>query len=107
MGASRYSSYSGKGSTTTSTSRSTSSTRKNVRETKSKSSMLEMLKLLEEVERCREVVTKKQNDLDSAKEDLEKAEQKVTAQIDKLDPETKNRLRKMMGVLEEKDEERE
>lgn len=101
MGASRYSSYSGKGSTSVSSN--TSSTRRTTRETKSKSPMVEMLKLLEEVERCRDAVTEKQKDLDSAKKDLEKAEQRVSEQIDKLDPETKARFRRMMGGLAEKE----
>ena len=33
---------------------------------------------------------------------LEKAEQKVSEQINKLDPETKDRFRRMMGGLDEK-----
>lgn len=103
MGASTYrSSYSGKGST--SVSRSTSSTKRTTRETKSKSPMVEMLELLEEVERCREVVADRQIDLDTAKKDLEKAEQKVSAQIDRLDPETKARFRRMMGGFEKSDD---
>lgn len=102
MGASTYrSSYSGKGST--SVSKSTSSTRRTTRE-RSKSSMVEMLELLEEVERCREVVADRQTDLDTAKRDLEKAEQKVSAQIDKLDPETKARFRRMMGGFDKSDD---
>ena len=97
MGASSYrsSSYSGKGSRSESTTRRTSQAR-------SKSPMVEMLELLEEVERCRDIVTSRQADLDSAKKDLEKAEQKVSAQINKLDPETKARFRRMMGGLDEK-----
>lgn len=35
--------------------------------------MIKMLELLEEVERCRDVVISKQADLDSAKKDLERA----------------------------------
>lgn len=99
MGASSYrsSSYSGKGST----SRSESTIRK-ASQVRSKSPMVEMLELLEEVERCRDVVTSRQADLDSAKKDLEKAEQKVSAQINKLDPETKARFRRMMGGMDEK-----
>ncbi len=102
MGASSYrsSSYSGKGST--SPSRSESTTRRS--QVKSKSPMVEMLELLEEVERCRDVVTSRQADLDSAKKDLEKAEQKVSVQINKLDPETKARFRRMMGGLDEKEQ---
>ena len=61
--------------------------------------MVEMLELLEEVERCREIVAEKQSDLDSAKKDLERAEKKVSAQIDKFDPETKARFRRMMGGI--------
>ena len=107
MGASSYrsSSYSGKGSTSpsrsTSTSRSESVTRR-TSPVRSKSAMVEMIELLEEVERCRDVVTSRQADLDSAKKDLEKAEQKVSEQINKLDPETKDRFRRMMGGLDEK-----
>ena len=102
MGARSYrsSSYSGKGST--SPSRSESTTRRS--QVKSKSPMVEMLELLEEVERCRDVVTSRQADLDSAKKDLEKAEQKVSVQINKLDPETKARFRRMMGGLDEKEQ---
>lgn len=104
MGASSYrsSSYSGKGSTNPS--RSESPIRK-ASQVRSKSPMVEMLELLEEVERCRDVVTERQADLDSAKKDLEKAEQKVSAQINKLDPETKARFRRMMGGLDEKGKE--
>lgn len=104
MGGSRYSgsSYSGKGSTTPS--RSESPIRR-ASEVRGKSAMVEMLELLEEVERCRDVVTSRQADLDSAKKDLEKAEQKVSAQINKLDPETKARFRRMMGGLNEKEKE--
>lgn len=102
MGASSYrsSSYSGKGST----SRSESTIRK-ASQVRSKSPMVEVLELLEEVERCRYVVTKRQTDLDSAKKDLEKAKQKVSAQIDKLDPEIKARFRRMMDGLDEKGKE--
>lgn len=73
---------------------------------KSQSAMVEMLELLEEVERCREVVADRQSDLDSAKKDLERAEQKVSAQINKLDPETKARFRRMLGGIgsQERDE---
>lgn len=100
MGASSYrSSYSGKGSTTSSKSGSSS---KRASKAKSKSPMVEMLELLEEVERCREVVSEKQADLNSAKKNLEIAEQRVYEQMDKLDPETKARLKKMMGRLDEK-----
>ena len=67
--------------------------------TRNKSAMVEMLELLEEVERCREVVADRQRDLDSAKNDLERAEQKVSAQINKLDPETKARFRRMIGGI--------
>lgn len=104
MGAPTYrSSYSGKGSTNTS--RSESSVTRGTK-TRNKSAMVEMLELLEEVERCREVVAERQSDLDSAKKDLERAEQKVSAQINKLDPETKARFRRMMGGIgsQEQDE---
>lgn len=101
MGASSYSSYSGKGSTNT------SANRRSVREERSKSPKVEMLELLEEVERCRDVVATRQADLDSAKKDLEGAEQKVSAQINKLDLETKARFRRMMGGLDEKEKEKE
>ena len=104
MGASSYSSYSGKGSTYTG--RNTSAYRRSVREERSKSPNVEMLELLEEVERCRDVVATRQADLDSAKKDLERAEQKVSAQINKLDPETKARFRRMMGGLDEKGKEK-
>lgn len=99
----RSTSYDGKGSTNTSRSES-SVTRGN--KTRNKSAMVEMLELLEEVERCREVVADRQSDLDSAKKDLERAEQKVSAQINKLDPETKARFRRMMGGIgsQEQDE---
>lgn len=103
MGSSSYSSYSGKGSTNTG--RNTSANRRFVREERSKSPMVEMLELLEEIERCRDVVATRQADLDSAKKDLERAEQKVSAQINKLDPETKARFRRMMGGLDEKGKE--
>jgi len=95
MGASSYRSsssslsYDGKGSIS-------STTRSNERQ---KSSMVEMLELLEEVERCREAVADREKDLNSAKRNLEKAEEKVKAQINKLDPETKARLRRMMGAI--------
>lgn len=102
MGASSYrsSSYSGKGSSSKS-----ESTIRKASQVRSKSPMVEMLELLEEVERYRDVVTSRQADLDSAKKDLEKAEQKVSAQINKLDPETKARFRRMMGGLDEKEKE--
>ena len=58
MGASSYSSYSGKGSTNTG--RNTSANRRSVREERSKSPNVEMLELLEEVERCRDVVATRQ-----------------------------------------------
>ncbi len=105
MGASSYLSYSGKGSTNTSRSTSTSSSRRPVREERGKSPMVEMLELLEEVERCRDVVASRQADLDSAKKDLEKAEKRVSAQINKLDPETKARFRRMMGGMDSQEQE--
>lgn len=118
MGASqahRRSSYSGKGSTNTTRRESTIvnsvengvMVSREIRETnrKSKSPMVEMLELLEEVERYRDVVASRQADLDSAKKDLERAEQKVSAKIDKLDSETKARFRRMMGGLDEKGKE--
>ena len=102
MGASSYrSSYSGKSSTTPS--RSESPIRRPSK-ARGKSSMIEMLELLEEVERGRDVVAEKKADLDSAKKDLERAEQKVSAQINKLAPETKARFRRMMGGLDEKEQ---
>lgn len=91
MGASSYSNHSG-----------TSSNRR----ARAKNPMTEMLELLEEVERCRDVVTSKKAELDSAKQDLAKAEQKVSAQIDRLDPETKARLKRMMGRLDDKGKDR-
>lgn len=103
MGASTYrsSSYSGKGSTTVS--RSENITRKTSQE-RTKSPAREMLRLLEEVEKCREVVTSKQADLDSAKRDLKKAEQKALEQVNKLDPQTKARFKSILGVVEEKEQ---
>ena len=102
MGASSYiSSYSGKGSTTLS--RNESPIRRTSK-SRGKSPMVEMLELLEEVERCRDVVAEKKTDLDSAKKDLERAEQKVSAQINKLDPETKARFRRMMGGIKKKEQ---
>lgn len=98
MGASRYS---GKGSTSPSRRESKTKRKSSVRST---SAMVEMFELLEEVERCRDAVTSRQADLDSAKKDLERAEQKVSAQINKLDPEIKARFRKMMGELDEKEQ---
>lgn len=87
----RSTSYDGKGSSRVPSSRATG--------TKSKSAMLEMLELLQEVEKCREVVDDKQKALDTAKKALDAAEKKVTAKMEELDPETKARLRKMMGGL--------
>lgn len=105
MGASSYrsSSYSGKGSTNISTSRETRSSR-------GKSSMREMLELLEEVERCREVVEEKQSDLEKAKSDLARAEQRVSTQINQLDPALKAKFRSMMAEIdaqEQKEDEEE
>ena len=83
MGASSYrSSYSGKGSTTpnyhgkgsTTSSRSESPIRRTSK-ARGKSTMVEMLELLEEVERCRDVVAEKKADLDSAKKDLDHEQQ--------------------------------
>lgn len=114
MGTPTY--YSGKGSTNTSriyskdvesrisTTRETKSRSKSKAKPINKSAMAEMFELLEEVERCRDAVTERQHDLDSAKRDLEIAEQKVSDQIDKFDPETKARLRRMMGTLESKEQ---
>ena len=110
MGASSYrsSSYSGKGSTSSSrisdVARVPGTMRERNSEKRNKSPMVEMLELLEEVERCRDVVVAKQADLDSARRDLEIAEQKVSKQINNLDSETKARLRRMMGVLNEKEQ---
>ena len=98
----RSTSYDGKGSTNTS--RTESQVTRGTKP-RNKSPMVEMLELLEEVERCRDVVATRQADLDSAKKDLERAEQKVSAQINKLDPETKARFRRMMGGLDEKGKE--
>ncbi len=90
MGAST-SSYSGKGST----SGSRSSTRRSTN-----SPMIEMLRLLEEVESCREEVASREADWNSAKKKLEQAEKKAIAQINKLDPKTKARFRAMLGESE-------
>lgn len=92
----RSTSYDGKGSTNTS--RTESQVTRGTKP-RNKSPMVEMLELLEEVERCREIVAEKQSDLDSAKKDLERAEKKVSAQIDKFDPETKARFKRMMGGI--------
>lgn len=97
------STYSGKGSTSSKRSERPNN-RRTSSEERSKSPMVEMLELLAEVEKCRDVVNKKQMDLDSAKNNLKAAEQKVTAQINKLDSATKARLRKMMGGLEDNKE---
>lgn len=111
MGIPSYrSGYSGKGSTNISRREIDSKLEdrnliKKKSKTKDKSAMVEMLELLEEVERCREVVTDRQSDLDSAKKDLERAEQKVSDQINKLDPETKARFRRMMGGIGSQEQE--
>lgn len=76
--------------------------KKSVGEKKSKSPMLEMLDLLKEVEELRDKVEKKQADLDSAIQELKRAEKKVSDQIEKLDPNTRARLRSIMGGLNEK-----
>lgn len=119
MGASSYSGYSGKGSTNRTRSTIVNSVvdgvmvsreigRKNNR---NKSPMEEMLELLGEVERKRIVVEEKRSNVESAereleeaKEDLREAERAVSGQINKLDPETKARFRRMMGGEEERDE---
>lgn len=100
MGASNYN---GKGSTSSTLGESPIRRKSQVR---SNSPMVEMLELLEEVEKCRDIVESRQYDLDSAKKDLEKAEQKVSAKVEELDPQTKARYRKMLGGIEEKGEEK-
>lgn len=89
MGAS---SYSGKGSA--------SQSRPSYREKNSASEMAKTLDLLQEVERCREIVDARKMELRTAEADLERAEQNVSAQINKLDPKTKARFRRMMGGLD-------
>lgn len=89
-----------------------STTRKNtVREEKKQSEMMKMLELLEKVEECRENVEQRkvevglaQKDLEFAKEDLKRAEQRVAAQINNLEPETKARFRRMMNGMDEKEQ---
>lgn len=98
----RPTSYNGKGSTRRSESTTVSREPKEENR-KSKSPMAEMLEFLKEVEKCRDDVETKQRALDSAKKALERAEKKVSAQIDKLDPETKARFRKMMGGISNQD----
>lgn len=89
MGAVSYSSYSGKGS-----SYSSSSAR---RSRESVTPMRQMLSLLEDVEDCRADVKERELELDRAMKELKNAEAKVTAQIDKLDPQMRNRLIRMLG----------
>lgn len=87
-------SYSGKSSTPSYSSSSPSWERKNT------SSMVRMLELLNEVEACRAEVERCENNLDSAKRALTRAEKKVAAQVNKLDPETRARFRKMMNGMD-------
>lgn len=96
MGAST-SSYSGKGSSSVSR----SSARKSAN-----SPMIEMLRLLEEVESCREEVASREKDLKAAKKRLEKAEEKALAQVNKLDSKTKSRFRAILGEDAKEQDER-
>lgn len=99
MGASTY--YSGKGSTSRRDIMNDIESRRT--KTSNKSAMITMLELLEEVERCRDVVADKQKDLDIAKNNLKRAEQKVSAQMNKLDSETKLRLQRMISGTDSKE----
>ena len=100
MGASSYrgSSYSGKGST---------SIRRETKVTKGISEMRMMLGLLEEVENYREAVREKETELDVAKAELKKAEQRVSAQINQLDPSLKAKFRNMLAEMDEPEQEEE
>ena len=90
MGGSRYS---GKGSTTiTNKPKKTETIKDNKR-----SEMMTMLRLLEDVEKCRGTVEQKKFDLEKAEKALEEAEKKVARQVERLSPEDKARFRRMLG----------
>ena len=86
-------SYSGKGSSSTNSSSRSTPKKETTTPERSQSTMRDMLELLEEVERCRDAV-------EAAKKELEKAELRVMAEMKKLDPATRTRLKRMMGVVD-------
>ena len=49
------------------------------------------------------MLEKAEYDLDEAQAELEESEKKVREQLDKLDPETQNTLKRMLFSLDEKD----
>lgn len=104
MGASNYS------STSSNFSRRITSSRIIAKEERRKSAMKEMLELLEEVENCRDDVDQRKIDLELAKKELqfaerelEKAEERVADQLNNLDPDTRNRFRRMIGAMDDRD----
>lgn len=52
---------------------------------------------------AKKVLEKAEYDLDEAQAELEESEKKVREQLDKLDPETQNTLKRMLFSLDEKD----
>lgn len=77
-----------------------------IRETKQKedSPLAVVFWLLDKLEECRDDVAEKQSELDSAKEKLEMVEQKISLQLNKLDPETRDRLKRKMGRTDTKEQ---
>ena len=77
-----------------------------IRETKQKedSPLAVMFWLLDDLEKCRDDVAEKQSELDSAKEKLEMEKKKISLQLNKLDPETRDRLKRKMGRTDTKEQ---
>ncbi len=108
MGSSSYvrKSYSGKGSSSYSTSSYTPSKKISY---DSKTPMEYMLNLLEDVEQNRRNVNERKNDvtvahnnLVKAEENLQRSERKVMMQLEQLDPETREILKRMMNGLNDR-----
>ncbi len=72
------------------------------RQTSAYSPLKQVISLLEELDESRQIVVKKEKELEEAKQDMANATQKVQTKLVSLDPSTRDLIKGMLGQIDGK-----
>ena len=69
----------------------------------SSSPLKQVISLLEELDESRQIVARKEQELEKAKQDMVNATQKVQTKLENLDPSTRDLIKGMLGQIDGKE----
>ena len=73
------------------------------RQTSAYSPLKQVISLLEELDESRQVVTRKEQELEQAKQSMATVTQKFQTKLESLDPSTRDLIKGMLGQIDEKE----